>query len=88
MEMKAIIKNPLGLHARASVKFVKTLANYPNVKLRVQCGTRVVNGDSLMSLMTLSAGLGSEITLSAEGEGADEACKALCELIYQGFGEI
>ncbi len=88
MEMKAIIKNPLGLHARASVKFVKTLANYPNVKMRVQCAGREVNGDSLMSLMTLSAGLGSEITIKAEGEGANEACQALSELINQGFGEI
>lgn len=88
MEKTATIINPLGLHARASAKFVRQLADYPNARVRVRCGSREVNGDSLMSLMTLSAKIGSEVTLIADGDGAEDALQALIKLINEGFGEI
>ncbi len=88
MEAKVIIVNPLGLHARAAAKFVKTLSQFPQTTMSVQCGQRIVSGDSLMSLMMLSAKIGSEVIIKAQGSDAEQALAAIVNLIQKGFGEI
>ncbi len=80
------ITNKRGLHARASAKFV-TLASTLPVTVEVEKdGARVV-GTSIMGLMMLGAAIGDSVTISASGDGADEAVAALAELVENKFGE-
>ncbi len=81
-----IICNRLGLHARAASKFVILASRYAS-EIRVRRGEREVNGKSIMGLMMLAAGRGTEITVSAEGPDAEEALDALQELIDGRFSE-
>ncbi len=80
------ISNKRGLHARASAKFV-TLASGLAAKVEVEKdGARVV-GTSIMGLMMLGAAIGDSITISASGDGANEAVTALSQLVESKFGE-
>ena len=78
--------NKRGLHARASAKFV-TLAAQQSAEVEVEKDGNRVCGTSIMGLMMLGAAYGDAITIHAEGEGADQAMKALVELIEARFGE-
>ena len=80
------ITNKRGLHARASAKFV-TLASTQPVEILVVKDGPAVTGTSIMGLMMLGAAMGYTITISADGEGADSAVGALCELVEAKFGE-
>lgn len=80
------IVNKLGLHARAAGKFSALAAEYP-CQIRVTRGQRTVDGKSVMGLMMLAAGCGSQIQVEAEGEQAQEALAALSQLVADGFGE-
>jgi phosphocarrier protein len=80
------ITNRRGLHARASAKFV-TLASSLPARVEVEKdGARVV-GTSIMGLMMLGAAIGDSVTISASGDGAEEAVAALSELVENKFGE-
>ena len=81
-----MICNAKGLHARASAKFVQT-ANRFKSKITVAKDGHVVTGTSIMGLMMLVAGRGSELDITAEGPDAAEAMIAICELIATKFGE-
>lgn len=81
-----LIDNKRGLHARASAKFV-TLASSQPVELRVEKDGSEVTGTSIMGLMMLGAAKGDTITISAEGDAAEGAVQALCELVEARFGE-
>ena len=83
---KIEIKNKLGLHARASAKFV-TLASGLPVEVTVVKDGSGVTGTSIMGLMMLGAAMGDTITISADGDGAESAVGALCELVEAKFGE-
>jgi phosphocarrier protein len=80
------MKNKRGLHARASAKFV-TLASGVGAEVQVEKDGSSVCGTSIMGLMMLGAAYGDKITISAEGEGAEEAVAALTELVEAKFGE-
>ena len=81
------IINKLGLHARASAKFVGVAGQYP-CQIRVgRTPESVVDGKSIMAMMMLAAGKGTKIHLSTEGEQADEALQALVNLINNYFDE-
>jgi phosphocarrier protein len=80
------INNRRGLHARASAKFV-TLASSLPVELMVEKDGSKVTGTSIMGLMMLGAAMGDSITISAEGEGAENAVAALVQLVEDRFGE-
>jgi len=80
------INNRRGLHARASAKFV-TLASTQPVELVVEKDGSKVTGTSIMGLMMLGAAMGDCITISAEGEGAENAVAALAQLVEDRFGE-
>lgn len=82
-----LIANRRGLHARASAKFV-TLASTLECELHVaKEGSGSVTGTSIMGLMMLGAAMGDEITISASGDGADQAVGAMCDLVEAKFGE-
>jgi phosphocarrier protein len=80
------VLNKRGLHARASAKFVTLAAGQP-VPVKVEKDGSKVCGTSIMGLMMLGAAKGDRITISAEGEGAEEAVAALAALVEDKFGE-
>ena len=80
------ISNKLGLHARASAKLTKLAGSYP-CEVWVSRGERRVNGKSIMGVMMLAAGIGSEVTIETDGEREQEAMDALLALIADKFGE-
>ncbi len=88
MENTKILKitNKLGLHARASAKFVKCAERF-DADVRVSKDGHVVGGTSIMGLMMLTASKDTDIHLSATGPQASEALQALSELIEGRFGE-
>lgn len=80
------IVNVRGLHARAAAKFVKLAAQF-DAAVAVSKGGVSVPAQSLMGLLMLGAGQGSEIVLEASGPAAVAALEALAELIADRFGE-
>ena len=80
------ICNMRGLHARAAAKFVKLAGQFES-EVRVTKGDSSVGGCSIMGLMLLAAGKGSQIHLAADGADADAAIKALAALVEARFEE-
>ena len=80
------MRNKRGLHARASAKFV-TLATGQKATIEVEKDGSTVCGTSIMGLMMLGAAMGDSITITAVGEGAEEAVAQLAELVEGRFGE-
>ena len=80
------IINRLGLHARAAAKFVQTASRF-GCEIEVTRADKTINGKSIMGVMMLAAAKGSTLTLSAEGNDAEEALNALEALIARRFDE-
>jgi phosphocarrier protein len=80
------ISNKLGLHARASAKLTKLAAQFP-CEVWIARGERRVNAKSIMGVMMLAAGIGSQVELETDGEREQEAMDALLHLIADKFGE-
>ena len=80
------INNKLGLHARASAKLTKLAGSFP-CEVWVSKGERRVNAKSIMGVMMLAAGMGTEISIDTDGERAQEAMDAILALIADRFGE-
>ncbi len=80
------ISNKLGLHARAAAKLTKLAGSYP-CEVWMSRGERRVNAKSIMGVMMLAAGIGSQVTLETDGEQEQEAMEALLALIADKFGE-
>ena len=80
------ISNKLGLHARASAKLTKLAGSFP-CEVWLSKGERRINAKSIMGVMMLAAGLGSEVVLETSGERDEEAMTALLALINDKFGE-
>jgi phosphocarrier protein HPr len=86
VERTVLITNKLGLHARASAKFVTLAASQPAAVEVEKDGSRVA-GTSIMGLMMLGAAMGDNVIISARGDGAEAAVSALCGLVESKFGE-
>ena len=80
------IINKLGLHARASAKLTKLAGSFP-CQVWLSKGDRRVNAKSIMGVMMLAAGLGSEVLIETDGEQEEQAMQALVELINDRFAE-
>ncbi|MBI2981073.1 MAG: HPr family phosphocarrier protein [Deltaproteobacteria bacterium] len=80
------IKNELGLHARAAALFVKAASKF-RAEISIRKGAQKVNGKSIMGLLMLAAGRGTEIQLAANGPDAPQAVEELGGLIENRFGE-
>jgi phosphocarrier protein len=80
------IINERGLHARASAKFVKLASDF-DAEVRVSRDGSTVDARSIMGLMMLAAGVGSEVEIEAEGPQAQEAVEALRQLVSNRFDE-
>jgi phosphocarrier protein len=86
IERGIAIKNKLGLHARAAVKFVNT-ANRFGADVRIEKDGSDVDGKSILGILTLAATQGSNIILRVEGLDEAAALQALVDLVDGRFGE-
>ena len=80
------IVNKVGLHARASAKLTKLAGSF-QCDVWMSKGQRRVNAKSIMGVMMLAAGLGSQVVLETDGPQETEALQALVALIEDKFGE-
>ncbi|MBY0422978.1 MAG: HPr family phosphocarrier protein [Parvularculaceae bacterium] len=81
-----LLRNKRGLHARASAKFCAVAGSF-DATVRVSKDDMTVGGCSIMGLMMLGAGVGSEIAILAEGPQAQDALDTLVRLVEDRFGE-
>lgn len=79
-----IIPNQLGLHARASAKLTKVASQYQS-EVWLSFKGRRVNGKSIMGVMMLAAGFGSEVLLEVDGVDEQLAMQALVDLVNTKF---
>lgn len=86
LKANVTIINKLGLHARASSKFVSCASKYLS-NITVSKGSQEVNGKSIMGIMMLAASQGTELEIQTDGEDESPCLDALIELINNRFGE-
>ena len=81
-----VIRNRLGLHARAAARFVHTAGRF---RARVTAGRdgREMDGKSILGILLLAASRGTAIEVTAEGPDEEQAMAALAALVEGGFGE-
>ena len=83
---QCVIRNRLGLHARAAAKFVQAATRYVS-QIRVSCDGKTMDGKSIMGILLLAAGAGTTITIACDGPDEAEAADTLCQLVENAFGE-
>ncbi|REG81765.1 HPr family phosphocarrier protein [Marinomonas pollencensis] len=86
LEEPVTIINKLGLHARAAGKLVETTSRFSS-DITIEKDGRNVDGKSIMAMMMLAAGKGTDIKIKTNGEDEEEALKAVISLINDRFGE-
>jgi phosphocarrier protein HPr len=87
-ERQVIIVNRLGMHARASAKFVMAASRFKSeIWIGKVKGDMRVDGKSIMGIMMLAAAKGDTVLIGAEGEDAEMALDELAALIGTKFGE-
>lgn len=81
-----VIRNRLGLHARAAARFVHAASRF---RSRVTAGRegRAMDGKSILGILLLAASRGTVVELCVEGPDEEQAMAALAELVESGFGE-
>lgn len=83
---KVKLVNENGLHARPATRFVETATKFAS-DITVTKDGQEVNGKSVIEILTLGASAGTFLTITAVGKDAQEAVKALCNLIKKRFLE-
>ncbi|GAB2488578.1 MAG: HPr family phosphocarrier protein [Comamonas sp.] len=86
IQTNVTISNKLGLHARASAKLTKLAGSFP-CDVWISRGERRVNAKSIMGVMMLAAGMGTEVVVETDGEQEQAAMDGLLALINDKFGE-
>lgn len=79
-----VVRNPQGLHARPADLFVKTALRFQS-KIEVIKDSERVDGKSILSMLTLAAMEGTNLSLEATGSDAQQALDALAELFLRNF---
>lgn len=80
------IVNKLGLHARAASRLVNCASGFA-AEIEIVRGTRSVNAKSIMGVLTLAAGIGTELVIRADGPDEKQALDAVIALFEDRFGE-
>lgn len=86
LESAIKITNQLGLHARASAKWVNIASTYKS-EVTLEKAGQIVNGKSIMGVMMLAASYGAELQLKVIGQDEQQAMQALLKLVDERFGE-
>ena len=79
-----VLPNENGLHARPATKFVETASRYAS-EITLAKDSTVVDGKSVIEILTLAAEQGTHLVITADGEDAQEAVETLARLIESGF---
>jgi phosphocarrier protein HPr len=82
-----VVRNALGMHARAAARFVHIASSYAS-HVQVARGAKVMDGKSILGILLLAAGQGTPLTITAEGADEIAAADALADLVNSGFGEL
>ena len=83
------IINPLGLHARAAAQLVRLAGTFKARVTLMRLDNQVVaDAKSILSVLTLAAGKGTELKLTVEGIDEQVAFDSVKEIFAKGFGEI
>jgi len=86
LERDIVVSNKLGLHARASAKLVQLVQGFKSTVWLVSKG-REVNAQSIMGVMMLAAGIGTPLTVRADGPDEQSAIEAVVALFNRKFDE-
>jgi phosphocarrier protein HPr len=86
LEQDIVVSNRLGLHARASAKLVQLVQGFKSTVWLISRG-REVNAQSIMGVMMLAAGIGTALTVRAEGPDEASALAAVVNLFDRKFDE-
>ncbi|SEM85853.1 phosphocarrier protein [Luteibacter sp. UNCMF331Sha3.1] len=86
LEREITVSNRLGLHARASAKLVQLVSTFKSTVHLLSKG-REVNAQSIMGVMMLAAGMGTALTIRAEGSDEEAAIDAVVDLFNRKFDE-
>ena len=86
IEREGTIVNSQGMHARPAAQIVRLAATFTSA-IELAYEGQVVNGKSIMGVMTLAAECGAVVLVRADGDDAEAAVTALLALIAKGFGE-
>ena len=79
-EQKVTLTNEIGLHARPASIFIRAAVQYP-CDITVEKNGRSYNAKSIMSVLSMSASKGEELTIRAEGDSEEEAVKSLVDVV-------
>ena len=85
-----VINHTVGLHARPASKFVQLASRFPcEIKVKnLTTDSRLVNGKSILSILTLGVVQGHTIRIVCAGEKSEQALKELTDLIQQNFNDL
>lgn len=86
LEKEIVVSNKLGLHARASAKLVQLVQSFKSTVWLISKG-REVNAQSIMGVMMLAAGIGTPLTVRADGPDESVALNAVVDLFDRKFDE-
>ena len=86
LEHEFIVSNRLGLHARATAKLVQALSSF-RCNATLSAKGREVNAKSIMGVMLLAAGQGTQVKLRVEGDDEEHAAEAVVSLFERRFDE-
>lgn len=82
------VENPLGLHARAAAKLVRLASRFrADIKLSRLNANQLINGKSILGILMLAAGQGTDLVFTISGDDEVEAVAAIEQLLAEGFGE-
>ena len=88
LEGNVKVINRLGLHARASAQLVKAASRYSSkIQLKRIDRDITANAKSILSVLTLAAGIGTTLEVKIDGEDEDSAFEEITRLFSSGFGE-
>ena len=82
-----VLRNKLGLHARPASHFVKIASKFKDTTVEIVRGAEIVNGKSILGVMMLAAGEGSELEIRIDGPQEEECMRELEELVNNKFFE-
>lgn len=83
VEKQVLIKRKHGLHARPATLFVQ-IANKFNSVIKIKHNKEVIDGKSIIAILSLGINRGEKINIITEGEDAKEALNELANFIKEG----
>ncbi len=87
VEQQVYIRNRLGLHARAAIQLVELAQSFTHTVITLKNDDKEALVEGVMGLLMLESAQGEQVTVIAEGEQAQQAVTAICDLIQAGFNE-